>query len=91
MLSKEARELLVEACRDKHGQIIKVEDLGLIQTNGKQFTKEDDPRSTIERWGAAIEELESRGMIRGRHGKGLIYHVTNKGYVACDLRGARQQ
>lgn len=84
-LSNESRKLIVEASKDKAGQIISVRYLSgqAIQTNNINFTDSADRRS-VARWEAALEQLLFQELIVARGHKNEIFEVTAKGYKIAD-------
>ena len=85
MLSEAARELLQEAARDKGGFVLRIETMaGLeVQTNGRDFTQQGDPRSEA-RWNGAVKELCAKRLLEDL-GKGEVFRVTDLGYQVADL------
>lgn len=84
-LSEEARQLLIEASKDKGGLIISLRHMGgqSIQTNGINFTDSGDRRS-VARWEAAVEQLLDNDLIVARGDKNQVFELTNKGYELAD-------
>ena len=86
-LSKEARELLVEATRDEgnKGMILMTETMaGLsIKTNGKSFVQLGDSRSEAK-WKQALDELYGHGLVEDGNGTGRVFRVTHRGYECAD-------
>lgn len=84
-LSKEAQTLLREASNDPNGQILFVDYLNgeSIQTNGKRFIEEGNPRSSAV-WQEALNDLESNGFIKSVGYKRQIFTVTAKGFEMAD-------
>jgi hypothetical protein len=85
-MSDEARELLVEGAQDRSGHIMHVKFIGgeVIQTNGKQFIREKDPR-TRAIWISALNELVSLGLIQSVGLKNEIFQITREGYDVAEL------
>ncbi len=85
-LSKEAQELLIEACNDPHGAILVVRFIGgmFVQTTDKQFGDGHDRRSQAI-WEGAVHELERAGLLVDRGYKGEHYELTREGYDVADL------
>lgn len=83
-LSDEARELLLEAEKDKGGHVVKLGSMGgtTIQTNGRSFGEQGGPREQA-RWIAAMDELCNRGFLQDQ-GKGTVFKVTDSGYDMAD-------
>lgn len=84
-LSKEATELLLSACEDKHGVILKVRTLsGLsVDANGRNFVSSQERREEA-RWEAAVDELQKRGLIRATNYKNEVFEITSSGFDAAD-------
>ena len=84
-LSSQARSLLIEATNDSDGQILRLDVIeGLeIQTNGKQFVKENDGKSKAL-WTSALDELENKGLIKALGHKREIFEVTHLGYEVAE-------
>lgn len=80
-----AKELLLEAAKDRDGIIMRVQYLGgsEVQTNGRQFIQPQDAR-TIAKWRGAVDELNDLGFVEDRGGKGEIYYLTGDGFRAAD-------
>jgi hypothetical protein len=78
-LSKEAIELLATAAKDR-GQILVLDVIGgrIIQAGGKQFGSSD--RRIIANYAFAMEELESKDLIRARGLERQVFQVTKQGY-----------
>ncbi len=85
MPSEAARELLLEAAKDKNGTIMNLGTLGgrMIQTNSRGFVERGDARSEA-RWKGAIDELRNLGLIADRGYKGEVFSVTDIGYRLAD-------
>lgn len=83
-LSDLAKQILVEASEDKLGQIAMLGTLdGLIlQTNSQQFVKQGNARSEAK-GRKAVRELEERGYVEDRSGKG-IFHLTADGFTKAE-------
>jgi len=84
-MSEEARTLLLEASLDRNGQILhmKMMEGEHIQTNGKQFIKDADPR-TIAIWVGALNELAQLGLITGTGTRHQIFKVSREGYEVAE-------
>jgi hypothetical protein len=85
LLSEAARELLLEAAKDKSGTIMCVGTMQgrVIQTNNRGFVERGDPRSEA-RWKGAIDELRQLTLIQDRGHKGEVFFVTDRGYRVAD-------
>ena len=88
ILSEDARELLSEAARDPHGDILSL--IGFagssIQTNGKAFGGTDNRRSAA-RWEQALMELYAQGLITDPTGRGEVFQLTHTGFELADELG----
>ena len=86
ILSEEAKELLLEAAKDRNGYILHLKYMGgeSIQTHGKQFVETDDPRE-IAKWESALDVLEANDLIRAQGYKRESFKITDKGYKLADL------
>ncbi|MDE1348505.1 DUF4062 domain-containing protein [Vibrio aestuarianus] len=84
-LSDDAAELLVEASKDRSGDIMKISFLGgsTLQTNGKQMLQNDSARE-IARWEAALNSLVNEGFVEAVGHKGQVFRVTHSGYEYVD-------
>lgn len=84
-LTEEARVLLVEAAEDSSGHVLKVSFIGgfHVQTNGKQFVEEKDPRSRAA-WEQAVDQLCNLGLLQERGYKGEVFAITAEGYRVAD-------
>jgi len=85
-LSPQARELLLEASKDRHGMIMRLETLAgsNLQTNNKAFGETADARSTAL-WRRAVDELDRLALVEDRAGRGDSYYVTDEGFRVADL------
>lgn len=85
-LSEEAKDLLQEAVRDRHGSILNVSsaDGKTIQANGIDLNNENTPRSTAK-WVNALEELEKNKLIKSANYKREVFKVTEVGFNVADL------
>ena len=86
LLSEEAKELLIEAVKDKSGMILVIRTTAgvAIKTNGKGFGEMGNRRSEAK-WLAAIEELRIHQFVESYNGKGEAYEVTYKGFQIADV------
>lgn len=84
-LSDFARQLLLEASQDQHGQILKtITSSGFfVQTNGKNLAARPDAR-TEAKWEGALRQLVENGLIDGGP-RGEIFTVTDRGYEIADI------
>lgn len=83
-LSKEAKQLLGEACSDPNGQILRVYTLsGLsITTNQKEMVSDSSGRTTAM-WEAAVEELLNYRLVIALGND--AFRLTKRGYEHNDL------
>ena len=84
-LSEEAKELLVEATKDRRRRIVKFSTFGgvSIQTNGQSFGERGDARSEAK-WERAIRELLEQGLVEDTAGEGKVFEVTDEGFETAD-------
>jgi hypothetical protein len=84
-LSKEAVMLLKAATADAGGTIMFERHGGgsEIQSNDQVFNADSSPR-TIALWEGAIEELESRGLVKATSERREVFEVTRQGFAAVD-------
>ena len=90
-LSKDARELLVEAVKDK-GRMIRIfRTMGglSISAGSKSFGEMGNARSEA-RWEQAIQDLLDQELVVDPRGKGRIFEVTHKGFEIADGLGTSQ-
>jgi hypothetical protein len=85
-ISKEEKVLLLEGAEDRNGTIMHLKFIGgvQIQTNGKPFIEQDNPRSRAT-WEGALEELESLNLVQSLGPKREVYQVTRDGYNMAEL------
>jgi hypothetical protein len=90
-LSEPARELLLEATRDPAGAIMRLGTMQgtHVQTNQRAFVDPGDVRS-VALWRGAVDELQTRGLVEDRSGKGEVFFVTHAGYQVGDFLRPRQ-
>jgi hypothetical protein len=84
-LSVEAKELLIEATKDKDGIILRAEYMGGMDiiTNERNFLIDKSPRA-VALWDSALRELEENGLIAAKSYKRELFNVTRKGYGEAD-------
>ena len=84
-MSVEARDLLVQAAKDKNGTIMRLQTMGGlgIQTNGRQFADRGDARSEAT-WDGALDQLRELNLVQDVGHKGQVFRVTNDGYQVAD-------
>ena len=82
-LTDDAKGLLAAAAGGRDGIVSHVRVIGReeIRAGGKTFT--DNSRRSIERWLAALRELERSGLVENRGGE-ETYFVTHKGFEIAD-------
>ena len=85
-LSREAQILLKEASKDPNGHIMRLPHLGgmIVQSNGKEFLRDNDPRQRAA-WEGAIEDLENHGLIKDTGYKRQIFAITREGFQIAEL------
>jgi hypothetical protein len=84
-LSKEAKELLIEASKDPHGTVIKIlnpvtGDISL-KTNGKNLVMEVGPKVKAL-WESALQELLVNTLLAEKGEN--VFEITHKGYQSVD-------
>ena len=91
-LSEEAKELLIEAAKDKLGTIRVIRMTGglAINTNGKGFGEMGNRRSEAK-WEQSVRDLLDQGFVEDRKGKGVVFEVTLKGFDVADCLGTSPQ
>lgn len=83
-LSRDARELLVQAGRDCTGVMMTESLQGLsVAANGREFTEPGNRRSEAK-WKAAAQQLMAAGLLES-DGDGSLLGVTDLGYRIADL------
>ena len=85
-ITDEARSLLSEAALDRQGQIMHLKMMvgDVIQTNGKQFIKDSEPR-TRAIWLGALQELLTHGLVQSVGTKNQVFQLTREGYEVAEL------
>lgn len=81
-----ARELLVEASKDRQGVVMSLQTLAgsSVQTNGRNFAEQGNARSEAQ-WRGAVAELSKSGLLEDRAGKDEVFFVTDEGYRIAEL------
>lgn len=82
-LSEEARKLLLEACQDAGGLILRLTASGwgeVLKTNGRIFG--DGSPTEQARWECGIRQLLRFGFVEAHGGQGRVFCVTPEGYEA---------
>jgi hypothetical protein len=84
-LSLEAQELLKEASYDPNGIVLRSQVIGglYIQTNGKEFVRDNNPR-TRAIWEGALEELEANGLLSDAGNERQVFKLTRRGYEIAE-------
>lgn len=84
-LSRESRELLQEAGRDRNGFVLVLEHLGgmSIETNERNFVEQGNPRSEAK-WRRAVRELDASGLLEATDSGGETFRLTDLGYRVLD-------
>lgn len=84
-LGTDAATLLIEATEDERGIIMRIQsNNGLhVSTNQQSFIDGGRGREAAK-WEAAIEELESFGLIKPTNWERSLFEVTNRGYTAVE-------
>ena len=85
-LTREAQTLLKEASQDSNGIILCLRRLGgfHIQTNGKDFVGDNNPR-TRAIWEGALKELENEGLVTDAGHKREVFQLTRRGYEIAEI------
>ncbi len=85
MLSKEAKDLLVEASKDSKGRIIFIHtNQGpKIHTNNHDFVTSGSHREIVKMEDALLS-LEKHALITTKGNDGRIFNLTSKGYYVAD-------
>ncbi|MGE4442403.1 MAG: hypothetical protein AB7D27_13085 [Desulfomicrobium sp.] len=83
-LSNEAKELLIAAAGDQHGNILKIAAFGgkTISAAGKGFG--DSSARESAKWEEALDELIRNDLVVGRGLKGEVFELTHKGWEMAD-------
>jgi len=86
-LSSEARTLLIEASKDKHGIVIKMRSSsGLtVQTNEQNLCPEPHNPRVEAPWSQAVEDLETAGLLEATSWKREAFRLTAQGFKVADL------
>lgn len=84
-LTLDARALLIEASKDANGKVTCNSTMRghSIQTNGREFLEQQDPRS-VAKWTQALNDLAACGLLEDRWHHGEVFVVTSKGYETAD-------
>jgi hypothetical protein len=94
ILSADARELLLEAAKDRSGSVSVTTGCSYgvsVATNQRQFTTDLDSRSAA-RWKAAVANLVDLGLLVPSGNTGQVNRLTHEGYrVAEELSGRPDQ
>ena len=85
-LSDTAKELLIEASQDGNGHVMMFRYLGgmSVETNGRNFVEQGNPRSEAI-WEGAVHELCDLALLQERGYKGEVFSITNDGYHVVDV------
>lgn len=85
-ISKEARELLVEAVKDPNGSVIRVMTSGglTVQANKRNMVTEPHNGRCEAIWQGALDELLENDLLADRGYKGEVFQVTREGYALAD-------
>lgn len=85
-LSREAQTLLKEASHDANGMIMVLDTFGglHVQTNGKDFVGDNNPRNRAI-WKGAVDELKDQGLISDVGHKGEVFQLTRRGYEIAEI------
>jgi hypothetical protein len=85
-LSKEAKQILLEACQDQNGIVLRIRTTSsmTIHTNGHNMVETRNPRIAAL-WDAALRELTAKGLLQDRETKEEVFSVTDDSYRVADL------
>ncbi len=83
-LSEEAKTILKAAASSEDGTILKLVMMcgRIIQAGGESYG--GGPGREATKWEAALEELESYGLVVGRGYKGEVFELTHEGWKVAD-------
>lgn len=83
-LSEEAKTILKAAASRDDGTILKLSMLGgrVIQAGGESFGGERGREAA--KWEAALNQLESEGLVVARGYKGEVFELTHEGWAVAD-------
>ena len=83
-LTGEAKTILKAAASRDDGSILKIAHMGgrVIQAGSESFGGDHGRESA--KWEAALNELETEGLVVGRGYKGEVYELTHEGWVVAD-------
>lgn len=83
-LSEEAKTILKAAASKEDGTILKLSMLGgrIIQAGGESYGGGHGREAA--KWEAALNELESEGLVVGRGYKGEVFELTHEGWAVAD-------
>jgi hypothetical protein len=85
-MSAESRAILLEACRDRNGVILKARSSsGLtLSTNGKDFVGGQDARGQAM-WMQGLTDLQTHRLIEAASAKNEVFRVTGLGFKVAEL------
>ncbi|KKM15408.1 hypothetical protein LCGC14_1696350 [marine sediment metagenome] len=85
-LSKEARDLLLEAAKDPNGTVLKVRTFGglTVQANKKNMVTAPKDGRCEALWEGAVDELVENDLMADVGYKGEVFRVTRAGYELAD-------
>lgn len=85
-VSAEAAQLLKAAAGSDSGHIMMLQHMSgtIIQAAGKQMLPDDAAPRDVALWRAAVESLESLGLIEATSYKRQVFRVTHSGYEAAE-------
>ncbi len=81
-LSNDEQTLLIEASKNSHGLIMRLDSktTWFIKINEKEFGSKS--REEFSRWDYALEELETKNLIKPRSRKRELFELTHPGRLA---------
>lgn len=92
-LSNDARDLLRAAANDSHGGSITLLRTAMgdsVLAGSRDFTEPRTPRAEA-RWKAALEELETLGLVSNQSGNRFRFDLTHDGYTTADRLGLKTE
>jgi hypothetical protein len=91
-LSEPARDLLLAACKDPSGLILKLtasDGSAVLKTNGRTFAN-GCPGAEHTRWESGIRQLLRFGFVEAQGGRGQVFCITPEGYEAANALWGRR-
>lgn len=84
-LSSEARTMIVEISKDKHGMLLyaRTSSGTSFQAHGVNLCPDQSPR-TVARWNAALKQLVRHDILEPRGQQGAVFALTAQGFEIAD-------